>query len=197
MPGSPSSTPRRIERRSGSAGSRLHRWLPQRAQKHLAQPSDAAHSCTCSAPESSSKLPAATRPPADDDVPVRRWQRVQWQYHDASSGAWTAKETAPHRQWPVSGSGSDGGAGSSTGATLALREWATTPMVSRRGGGRGLLGRRQSTVVDHVGDDQGGGEEEQAEDEVAGEAVSLAGGDARGPERDRDPDDRDDHPAER
>src|SRR5262249_51217493 len=44
------------------------------------------------------------------------------------------------------------------------------------------------------------GEEEQAEDEVADEAVSFAPGDARWPERERDPDsderDAEEHPAE-
>src|SRR5215831_19133076 len=49
----------------------------------------------------------------------------------------------------------------------------------------GLLG----AVVDEVGDDDRGREEEQAEDEIPDEAVALPAGDTGGPERDRDPDD--------
>src|SRR5258708_1261726 len=47
-------------------------------------------------------------------------------------------------------------------------------------GGRDAHG----AIVNHVGHDQRGREEDQAEDEVAEEAVSLAGGDARRPEGD-------------
>jgi hypothetical protein len=41
---------------------------------------------------------------ADGDaaVPVRRWQRVQWQYEAFTSGALTSKRTRPHPQPPVS-----------------------------------------------------------------------------------------------
>jgi hypothetical protein len=42
--------------------------------------------------------------------------------------------------------------------------------------------------MDYVGGEEGQREEEQAEDEVADEAVPLAVGDTRGPERQRDPD---------
>ena len=34
-------------------------------------------------------------------VPVRRWQRVQWQYPAARAGSVSSKRTPPHRQRPV------------------------------------------------------------------------------------------------
>ena len=37
-------------------------------------------------------------------VPVRRWQRVQWQYPAETSGSVTSKRTPPHMQPPVRGS---------------------------------------------------------------------------------------------
>src|SRR5262249_22482558 len=55
-------------------------------------------------------------------------------------------------------------------------------------------------VVDRVRHDQREREEDQTQDEVTDEAVTLAAGDARGPERECDPDrnreDRDDRPTE-
>ena len=41
---------------------------------------------------------------AEAAVPVRRWQRVQWQYPADSSGSVTSKRTPPQRQPPVRGS---------------------------------------------------------------------------------------------
>ena len=49
-----------------------------------------------------------------------------------------------------------------------------------------------SAIRDVVGDDYRGREEEEAEDEVPDEAVSLPASDAGGPERDHDPDHRKD-----
>src|SRR2546422_5926827 len=40
---------------------------------------------------------------ADAAAPVRRWQRVQWQYPADTSGSETSKRTPPHRQPPVRG----------------------------------------------------------------------------------------------
>jgi len=37
-------------------------------------------------------------------VPVRRWQRLQWQYVAPWSGSEISYRTAPHMQPPVSGS---------------------------------------------------------------------------------------------
>jgi hypothetical protein len=39
----------------------------------------------------------------DAAVPVRRWQRVQWQYMEAWKGSVTSKRTAPQLQPPVMG----------------------------------------------------------------------------------------------
>ncbi len=43
------------------------------------------------------------RPLTEAAVPVRRWQRVQWQYIEASKGSVTSKRTAPQLQPPVMG----------------------------------------------------------------------------------------------
>src|ERR1700747_865991 len=51
-------------------------------------------------------------------------------------------------------------------------------------------------ILDEVGDDDRGWEEEQAEDEVPDEAVALPAGDTGRPERDRDPDHRKQDPPE-
>src|SRR5262245_7946866 len=50
---------------------------------------------------------------------------------------------------------------------------------------------RGGLVRDHVGDDQGRGEEDQAKEEVAEKAVAFSSRNTRRPECDRDPD-RDD-----
>ena len=72
---------------SGFAGSRLKRAEPQRPQKNLAKPSSGAQALTCSSPETIRKAPGATRAFADAAAPVRRWQRVQWQYEAERSGS--------------------------------------------------------------------------------------------------------------
>jgi hypothetical protein len=46
-------------------------------------------------------LPGSTRAFADAAVPVRRWQRVQWQYDAETNGAVSSKRTAPHPHEPV------------------------------------------------------------------------------------------------
>src|SRR3990172_7255239 len=48
--------------------------------------------------------PGSIRPEMAAAEPVRRWQRVQWQYPADRSGRETSKRTAPHRHAPVSGS---------------------------------------------------------------------------------------------
>jgi purine-binding chemotaxis protein CheW len=47
--------------------------------------------------------PGTMRACADAAVPVRRWQRVQWQYEANCGASLTSKRTPPHRQPPVSG----------------------------------------------------------------------------------------------
>jgi hypothetical protein len=47
-------------------------------------------------------LPGSARAFAEAAVPVRRWQRVQWQYEAETNGAVTSKRTAPQPQLPVS-----------------------------------------------------------------------------------------------
>src|SRR3954470_460710 len=46
-------------------------------------------------------LPGVTRICADDAVPVRRWQRVQWQYSAVTGGSVSSKRTAPQPQPPL------------------------------------------------------------------------------------------------
>ena len=41
---------------------------------------------------------------AEAAVPVRRWQRVQWQYDAESGASVTSNRTPPQRQPPPSGS---------------------------------------------------------------------------------------------
>jgi hypothetical protein len=48
--------------------------------------------------------PAGTLACTDTVVPVRRRQRVQWQYDALSGTRSTSNRTPPHRQPPVSGS---------------------------------------------------------------------------------------------
>jgi hypothetical protein len=47
-------------------------------------------------------VPGSTRALAEAAVPVRRWQRVQWQYCAETGGAVTSKRTAPQLHPPVS-----------------------------------------------------------------------------------------------
>jgi hypothetical protein len=57
----------------------LQSALPQTEQKHLGQPSPGAYSRTSSSPARKRNEPGASRACAEAAVPVRRWQRVQWQ----------------------------------------------------------------------------------------------------------------------
>jgi hypothetical protein len=45
--------------------------------------------------------PGSRRAFAEAPVPVRRWQRVQWQYWAEIGGAVTSKRTAPQPHPPV------------------------------------------------------------------------------------------------
>jgi len=79
MPGSESNTPRRTLFTSWSSGSRLQSADPQPLQNSFAQPLGGAHARISSSPESTVSDPGAIFACADAAVPVRRWQRVQWQ----------------------------------------------------------------------------------------------------------------------
>lgn len=72
---------------SGFAGSRLKSAEPQSSQNDFAKPPSGAQTWTCSSPATIRKAPGATRPFADAAAPVRRWQRVQWQYEAETSGS--------------------------------------------------------------------------------------------------------------
>ena len=64
---------------TGGSPERLNTAEPQRAQKIFSAPASGAHERRCSSPETTRKDSGAVRPFADAAVPVRRWQRVQWQ----------------------------------------------------------------------------------------------------------------------
>src|SRR3954454_19410199 len=101
MPGSPSIAPKRTAIIVGSAGFREKSAEPHRAQKHFSNPLSGAQTPTSSAPSVRTNDPGASRAETDDPTPVRRWQRVQWQYIATSGGSSTAKRTAPQPQPPV------------------------------------------------------------------------------------------------
>jgi hypothetical protein len=70
------------------SGLRLKSWLPQFEQKHFSKPSSGGFQpLTSSSPWTKRSEPGAMRACGDAAVPVRRWQRVQWQYVIASNGA--------------------------------------------------------------------------------------------------------------
>ena len=54
-------------------------------------------------------VPGSARAVAAAPAPVRRWQRVQWQYAADTNGCDTSNRTAPHPQPPVMGSSIDRG----------------------------------------------------------------------------------------
>ncbi len=101
--GSSSSDPMRTLRIAPS-GLRLKSAPPHSEQKHLsAPPSDGRQHLTRLSPCTMRSEPGATLACADAAVPVRRWQRVQWQYVIAPSGSRISKRTPPQRQPPVIG----------------------------------------------------------------------------------------------
>jgi hypothetical protein len=55
-------------------------------QKHFGQPPLGRYSPTSSAPATMRNDPGTVRACAEAAVPVRRWQRVQWQYDAETSG---------------------------------------------------------------------------------------------------------------
>jgi drug/metabolite transporter (DMT)-like permease len=78
-PGSRSKAPMRMPLTSGSAASSLQSAEPHSRQKTFAKPSSGRQAPSASSPWSSRNEPGATRADAAAAVPVRRWQRVQWQ----------------------------------------------------------------------------------------------------------------------
>src|SRR5438094_7538731 len=103
MPGSPSNAPRRTLFTSGSSGLWLHSAPPQAEQKCFETPSGGSYARISSSPERIRSEPGAIRALAAAAVPVRRWQRVQWQYPAETSASVISNRTPPQRQPPVSG----------------------------------------------------------------------------------------------
>ena len=63
-----------------SSGLRLKRCEPQIPQKHFSNPpSGWRHAASDSSPAVRRNVRPSMRACAEDAVPVRRWQRVQWQ----------------------------------------------------------------------------------------------------------------------
>ncbi len=64
---------------SGSAGFWAQRAPPQFEQNAFLKPSGGSHDLTSSSPAVIRNEPGATRAEHAAPLPVRRWQRVQWQ----------------------------------------------------------------------------------------------------------------------
>ena len=79
IPGSPSNAPNRMLITSGSSGWRLQSAEPHAEQKTFAKPSGGSYARTSSSPDRIRSEQGAIRPEIAAAVPVRRWQRVQWQ----------------------------------------------------------------------------------------------------------------------
>ena len=79
MPGSASKAPRRTTSTSGSSPGRLQSALPQTEQKSFVAPSGGSNAWISSSPLSTRSDPGTITAFTDAAVPVRRWQRVQWQ----------------------------------------------------------------------------------------------------------------------
>jgi hypothetical protein len=79
MPGSSSKAPSRTLITVGSSGWRLHIAEPQAEQKTFEYPSGGSNERRSSSPATMCSEPGAIRADADAAVPVRRWQRLQWQ----------------------------------------------------------------------------------------------------------------------
>jgi predicted phosphodiesterase len=87
---------------SGSSGLRLQSAEPQAEQYTFEKPSGGSNDSSSSSPDVMRSDPGTMRPEMDAAVPVRRWQRLQWQYPAETSGSDMSKRTPPHRQPPVS-----------------------------------------------------------------------------------------------
>src|SRR5437588_3268127 len=75
---------------------------PQSPQNHFSAPSSGFQALSRSSPVTMRNDPGTTAALAEAAVPVRRWQRVQWQYRAEMSGSVTSKRTAPQLHPPLS-----------------------------------------------------------------------------------------------
>jgi hypothetical protein len=66
---------------------RLNSPDPHRPQNTFSKPSSGIHERRCSCPCTTANDPGAVRPLADAAAPLRRWQRVQWQYDAQINGS--------------------------------------------------------------------------------------------------------------
>ena len=67
--------------------------------------------------------PGCVRAETENAVPVRRWQRLQWQYAAPSRGSETSNFTVPHMQAPVRGALPWGAGVGTSGASLTRRAY--------------------------------------------------------------------------
>jgi hypothetical protein len=79
MPGSASKAPIRMLIRSWSSGLRLRTAEPHSPQNSFSQPLPGLQARSVSSPESRRNEPRSGLALAEAPVPLRRWQRVQWQ----------------------------------------------------------------------------------------------------------------------
>jgi hypothetical protein len=79
MPGSPSIAPRRTPTIEWSLGSRVKIADPHSPQNRFSCPSGGIQAFSASSSRRMWKEPGSTAALAEAAVPVRRWQRVQWQ----------------------------------------------------------------------------------------------------------------------
>ena len=79
MPGSPSKVPIRIPIVSGWLGFEPNIAEPHSPQNHFSPPPSGFHTRRRLHPATMRNAPGAGCACADDAVPVRRWQRLQWQ----------------------------------------------------------------------------------------------------------------------
>lgn len=79
MPGSLSNAPRRTLITAGSVWLWAQSAPPQAEQNTLANPSGGRYARMSSSPATVRSEPGATRAETAAALPVRRWQRLQWQ----------------------------------------------------------------------------------------------------------------------
>jgi hypothetical protein len=107
---------------------RLKSAEPHSPQKTFSRPPSGAHARSAPPSYTIRTVPGSARAVAAAAEPVRRWQRVQWQYAAETNGFDTSNRTAPHPHPPVIGSSID--------VSLARRCVAARP---RRGQSTGQL----------------------------------------------------------
>src|SRR3954453_19973181 len=85
------------------AGSWMKTAEPQSLQNVFVRPPSGVHPRRRSSPCRIRTEPGVTTALADAALPVRRWQRVQWQETARTGGSVSSKRTAPQPQPPVRG----------------------------------------------------------------------------------------------